>query len=401
MAAYRYLALEDSGRKSRGVVEANDLDTAAASVAALGMHVLEIQEQRGVAQQAQAKGRKISRSDLAMFTRRLSDLASAGLPLDRALKVAGEQSGNASLAAVTESALKDVHAGLPISEALAKFPDMFPTVFTMTLRAGEASGQFPEVAARLADFQQMEVRRRSQIIGALVYPAILVVSAIGVVAFMLLFVVPRLSGVFNDLGSDLPLSTQLLLGVSRGIADNWIPILAGVGVAFFLARAFFSTTQGQVTRDRWLLRLPLVGKVVSKAVVSRYARVLGTLLYGGVPILESLRIAGAASGNRVFEVNSAKVGADVREGKRIADSMRDSGAFSDILVQMVSVGEETGDLPRMLGRVSETLDFEVDDGMHKLTTMVEPLIVLSAGAFIGFVVLSILLPVYQAQELIK
>jgi len=379
------------------------MDAAVASVSAMGVHVLDIQAHSGsvAAAQAAPSKRKVSRSDMALFTRRLADLASAGLPLDRALEVAGEQSGNEMLTTVIEEAVRDVHAGLPISEALAKHPKLFPTVFTMTLKAGEASGQFAEVAGRLAEFQQTEVKRRSKMMSALVYPTILLFSSIGVVAFMEFFVVPRLSGVFKDLGSSLPLSTTLLLTFSDTVVKNWIGIVVAIVAAVALTRAWLATSQGIIARDRWLLNMPVVGGVISKAVVSRYARVLGTLLYGGVPILESLRIAGAASGNRVFEISSQKVQQDVREGKRIADSMRDSGAFSKILVQMVAVGEETGDLPRMLGRVSETLDFEVDHGMEKLTTLVEPLIILTTGAFVGFVVLSVLLPVYQAQDLVK
>lgn len=401
MAAFQYVACEDSGRRLTGTVEAVDVDAAVASVAALGVHILEIKEHAGgAATTSFAKG-KISRSDLALFTRRLADLATAGLPLDRALEIAGEQSGNATLAAVTEEAVRDVHAGLPISEALAKHPKLFPTVFTMTLRAGEASGQFPQVTSRLAEFQQLEVRRRAQIMGALVYPSILLATSIGVVAFMEFFVMPRLASVFTDLGDDLPVSTRLLLQSSEFMSRNWLPILLVLVALGGFVRAWLGTAPGAIARDRWLLRLPVVGGVISKAVVSRYARVLGTLLYGGVPILESLKIAGAAAGNRVFEVSSQKVQQDVREGRRIAEAMKDTGAFSTILVQMVAVGEETGDLPHMLGRVSETLDFEVDTGMQKLTSLVEPLIILTTGSFVGFVVLSILLPIYQAQDLVK
>lgn len=401
MGAFTYVAAEDSGKKVRGTIEASNLDTAVASLNRTGVHLLDIQEARGERREARRGKGGVSKSDLALFTRRLADLSSAGLPLDRALTVCGEQSGNATLGAVTEAVVKDVHSGIPVSEALARYPDLFPTVYTMTMRAGEASGQFPQVASRLADFQQLEVRRRSQIVGALIYPAILLCSAAGAVTFMELFVVPRLSGVFHDLGSDLPLTTRLLLDTSDFLAGHWLPLVLGF-VAMILAwKAFMRTEQGLTLRDRWALTMPVLGKVISKAVVSRYARVLGTLIYGGVPILEALRIAGAASGNRLFVRSSDKVQQDVREGRRLGEAMRDAGTFSSILVQMVAVGEETGDLPLMLNRVAETLDFEVDQGMQKLTTMLEPLIVLTAGSFIGFVVISILLPIYQAQNLIK
>jgi type II secretory pathway component PulF len=402
LTTYSYVAYEETGRKTKGTLEAHDYDAAVATLTAKGVHILDIQESAASAQRTDVSARRtVSRADLALFTRRLSDLASAGFPLDRALGVAGEHSDNPTLGIITQEAVRDVHAGLPISEALAKHPKLFPPVFTMTLKAGEASGQFAAVTRRLADFQQIEIRRRSQLTAALVYPCILAATAVIVIAIMMLFVVPRLSGVFAGLGDDLPLSTQALLKTSGFIMKNWIGILVGIATVYFLYRAWISTVQGAVARDRLVMKLPLVGKVISKAVISRYARVLGTLVYGGVPILESLRIAGAAAGNRVFEVSSKSVENDVREGRRLAEAMKDTGAFSSIMVQMVSVGEEIGDLPSMLTRVSETLDFEVDNGMQKLTTIVEPVIVLTMGTFVGFVVLSILIPVYQAQELVK
>ena len=401
LGSYSYVAYEDSGKKKQGYVEATDVDSAIESMASRGLHVTEIKESTQKSDVKTPLNGKVSKGDLALFTRRLADLARAGLPLDRALMVAGEQSENPTLTAITEEAIRDVRAGLPISEALGKYPKLFPTIFTMTLKAGEASGQFAQVAGRLAEFQQLEVRRKSQIVASLVYPAILGATAIMVIGFMMFFVVPKLSGVFDKLGSDLPISTVILMNTSGFLFSNALPIAVIIAILVAVYRAFVSSKEGQLVRDRILLEMPIVGKIVTKAVVSRYARVLGTLMYGGVPILESLRIAGSAAGNRVFEVSSNLVQNEVREGRRLGEAMRESGAFTNILVQMVSVGEETGDLPEMLSRVSETLDFEVDTALQKLMTMVEPLIVLTMGTFVGFVVLSILLPVYQAQDLIK
>jgi type II secretory pathway component PulF len=235
----------------------------------------------------------------------------------------------------------------------------------------------------------------------MVYPCILLVTAVGVVAFMIGFVVPKLATVFDKLGSDLPLSTQILLSVSGFLVQRFGYIAGAVVLIGFFLRAYLATVQGAVAKDRLLLNIPLLGKVITQATVSRYARLLGTLLYGGVPILEALQISGAASGNRLFESATHSVQTQVREGKRIGDSMEAAGVFTPILVQMVTVGEETGDLPEMLNRVSENLDFEVENSMAKLTALIEPLIVLTMGVFVGFVVLSILLPVYQAQDLIK
>lgn len=367
--------------------------------------MLELREQAatGSSGRAAARGgrRKVSRGDLALFTRRLADLSGAGLTLDRVLSVIAEQSESAALTGVAEEALADVRAGMPVSDALAKHPRLFPDVFTQTLRAGEASGQFPEVAARLADFQEKEVARRSQIVSAMIYPGVLAFTAVGVVVFLLVFVVPRLSGVFAGLGNDLPVTTRFLLSFTGFLTQRWYLFVGGFVALIVLYKGWSATEAGAYSRDRMLLSMPAVGPVVRKSTISRFARVLGTLVYGGVPILEALRLSGLAAGNRVFQQSAERVADEVREGRAIAEAMRDAEAFPPVLTHMVAIGEETGDLPKMLGRVSDSLDFEVDNGMRRLTALVEPVIVLAMGGFVGFVVLSVLLPIFQAGNLVK
>jgi type IV pilus assembly protein PilC len=321
--------------------------------------------------------------------------------LDRVLQVISEQSESALLAEVAQQALTEVRKGLPVSEALAMHPKLFPDVFSQTLRAGEASGQFSEVATRLADFQEKEVTRRSQIISALIYPGVLTFTAVSVVIFLITFVMPRLSGVFKDLGADLPASTQILLASTDFITNYWMWILGSIVALAVAYRGWVATDAGALARDRLFFKMPQVGPVIQKATVSRFARVLSTLVYGGVPILESLRLAGMASGNRLFQASSVVVQNEVREGRQIAESMRDTGAFPPVLTHMVAIGEETGDLPKMLNRVADSLDFEVDNGMRRLTSLVEPLIVVVMGTFVGFVVLSVLLPIFEAQNAVK
>jgi type II secretory pathway component PulF len=372
-----------------------------AKISAEGHFPLEIKEKK-VAHTDQRKGR-VSRQDIALFTRRLADLAGAGLPLDRAVQVVAEQSESAYLAHVAERALEDVRSGLPVSQALSKYPKLFPPVYTQTLAAGEASGQFPDVAGRLADFQEKEVARRSQISSALIYPAILTFTAVSVVIFLLTFVVPRLASVFTDLkkAGELPVTTEILLATTDFLTKQYLIIIGAVVAIIIGFRAWSATEAGAYSRDSLILKAPLLGKIISKAVISRYARVLGTLVFGGVPILEGLRLAGLACGNKVFERTSVNVEQEVREGRTIHDAMRDAGAFPPVLTHMVAIGEETGDLPKMLGRVSDSLDFEVDTGLRRLTALVEPIIVLGMGFIVGFVVLSVLLPIYQAQNLVK
>lgn len=402
MQTYSYVALDPSGKRSSGFVEAADRDAAVAKVVSEGRYILEMQEQK----QASAKSHthahgKVSRADLALFTRRMADLSAAGLPLDRVLLVVSEQSESPRLSAIALEVLNEVRGGMPVSQALSMHPKYFPEVYTQTLKAGEASGQFPDVASRLANFQEMEVTRRSQIISAMIYPSVLATTAVFVIVFLMTFVVPKLSGVFQGLGSNLPATTKILLATADFIGKDWMFIVGGLIAAFVLYRIWAATSVGASMRDRLIMRLPLIGSIVKKAVVSRYARVLGTLVYGGVPILEALRLAGLAAGNQVFRHSSDVVEDDVRDGRSIADSMRDTGAFPPVLTHMVAIGEETGDLPKMLGRVSDSLDFEVDNSMRRVTALVEPIIVLTMGVFVGFVVLSVLLPIYEAQNLIK
>jgi type IV pilus assembly protein PilC len=406
---FAYTALDASGARRSGAVEADSREAAVARLASEGRFVLEIGEAArsraagpgAGGQTAAGRGRQPSRQDLALFTRRLADLASAGLPLDRVLQVVADQSESGVLKRLSEEALGDVRGGMPISQALAKHPRYFNSVFTQTLRAGEASGQFGEVASRLADTQEKEVTRRGQVVSALVYPCVLASTSLGVIVFLITFVLPRLSGVFAEMGNDLPLTTRALLGSSAFVTQNWPVLVIALAGAVVGLRAWFATASGAEARDRFLLSAPVIGPVVQKATVSRFARVLGTLVYGGVPILEALEIAGLSASNRVFLKGAQAVESEVRAGRSIAEAMRDAGGFPPVLTHMVGVGEEIGDLPRMLGRVADSLDFEVDTGIRRLVALVEPTIVLSMGTVVGFVVLSVLLPIYQAQNLVK
>lgn len=403
MTTFAYVALDPAGKKRSGFIEADDQDQAIAKIVAEGRYVLEIKPQsKSASGEHHHHGHsKITRADVALFTRRLADLASAGLPLDRALQVVAEQSESGRLAHIAESALEDVRGGLSVSQSLAKYPRVFNEVYTQTLRAGEASGQFSEVATKLAEFQENEVTRRSQISAALLYPSVLAGVAVTVIIFLITFVMPRLSKVFEDLGDDLPATTRFLLASTDFITNNALIIVGAIVGAVVLYRGWAATEAGALARDRLFMNMPVVGPVISKAIVSRFARVLGTLVYGGVPILEALQIAGMSAGNKLFKVTSERVAQDVREGRPIAEAMRDDGGFPPVLIHMVAIGEETGDLPLMLGRVSDSLDFEVDNVVRRLTSIVEPLIVVLMAIVVGFVVISVVLPIFQAQDLVK
>ena len=404
MTTFAYTALEPSGKKKTGFIDAANKDAATAAILSEGRFVLDISESKVSSKTSDGDKRKkgsVSRSELALFSRRMADLSDAGLPLDRVLQVVAEQSESATLADVAEAALGEVRGGMPVSDALAMHPKLFAPVYTQTLRAGEASGQFAEVAGRLADFQEKEVARRNQVVSAMVYPAILAFTALGVIIFLLTFVVPSLSGVFKDLGDDLPFSTKILLATTGFLTNNWLIVIGSIVGLVIFYKGWSKTEQGALVRDQLLISAPAIGPVIRKATVSRFARTLSTLVFGGVPILEAIQLSGLSAGNRVFERSAKIVENDVRDGRSIADAMRDAGAFPPVLTHMVAIGEETGDLPKMLNRVSDSLDFEVENGMRRLTALVEPLIVLAMGAFVGFVVISVMLPIFAAQDTVK
>lgn len=407
MPTFAYSAVEPSGRKRTGVVEAASEAAAASLLAKEGKFVTEISEQATAVQtqrssEGEKKRNRANRSDLALFTRRLADLSGAGLPLDRVLQVLGEQTEALPLAEAAERALEEVRGGMSISDAFAmQGTKLFPEVYVQTLRSGEASGQFAESADRMADLLENEVARRSLVISALIYPAVLSGVAVIVVIFLLTFVVPRLSSVFAGMGENLPTTTKILLATTGFITGNAIPLIIAIVVGTVFLRGYIATPVGALAKDRLLLNLPMGGVLIKKGVISRYARVLGTLVNGGVPILEALELAGKAAGNRVFSEVSNDVVEAVKEGTPIAQAMNNTGEFPPVLTHMVAIGEETGDLPKMLTRVSNSLDFEVEQGLRRLTSALEPVIVLVMGAFVAFVVLSVMLPIFQAQDLVK
>ena len=424
MPEFQYVALDRSGREVTGVVTSRDLNDALARVRGLGYYPVDLSPVGGRAQRARtgareaaagvpraaaaardeaaaAGGRRPSRIQILLFTRELADLIDAGLPIDRALSVLIEQSDSEAMRNMLRSIQQDVRAGQALSDALRKFPREFPPLYANMIRAGEVAGQLPDVMSRLADFLEKEQVRRSQILAALTYPAVLLSVAVLAVTFLLTFVIPRLEAVFKDLGAALPLPTQILLGVSGFVVHRWWVLMLVVVAAVIGFRAWVSTIPGRRAFDGLRLNLPLIGLLGRKMVMARFARTLGTLLSGGVPILDSLDIAATAVGNTVAAASVADIRDRVRQGETLSSGMREDPVFVPLVVHMSAVGEETGRLGSMLIRTADTLDFEVDNAMRRLTSLVEPLVVLLMGGFVGFVVLSILLPIFQASTIVR
>lgn len=401
--AFHYVALGTDGQRRTGQIAAETRAEALARIVEMGHQPVQLRAvERQTEEAAPApRRRRINSGDITAFTRQLADLTLAGLTLDRSLTVLTEQAENSGLRAMIEGIQTEVRGGSALSEALERHPRHFPPMVVNMLRAGELSGQLGEVLERLAQFAEREQQRRAQIISAMVYPAVLLFVASATLVFLLAFVVPRLSGVFTDLGAELPLPTRVLLAVTGVITTAWWAILGAGALLWFGFRAYRGTDGGAYQVDRLTLRMGVMGKVWRRVVIARFARALGTLVAGGVPILESLRIAGQAAANRSLLRAAQELEARVKGGETISAAMRATGEFPPVLIHMTAVGEETGDLPRVLLRVAETLDGEAEIAMKRLTTLIEPMIVVFMGGFVGFIVLSILLPVFQANSIVQ
>jgi len=428
MPEFIYEAVDRAGKTTVGTIVARDNSDAATKVRALGVYPTKIANgggknaalkasiasngvpnapKNGVAKKsssgavASGQDRRITRIQILLFTREMADLLDAGLPMDRAFSVLIEQTDSGSFNSMLSAMQGDIRAGQSLSDALSKFPREFPPLYSNMIRAGEVSGKLADVMLRLADFQEKEQVRRSQVMSALTYPAVLVSVAVLAIVFLLTFAIPRLAGVFHNLGKDLPLPTQILLSTSAVIGKFWWLILIVIFGTVYGFRFWTRTRQGRQTFDRLRLSVPLFGKLHQKMVSSRLVRTLGTLLSGGVPILEAMDIAAVALGNVVAEEALNDARGAVRQGETLNHAMDRSTVFLPVVRHMAAVGEETGRLPNMLLRTADTLDFEVDSALRRMTSLVEPLVVLFMGVFVGFVVMSILLPIFQINTMVK
>jgi type II secretory pathway component PulF len=331
---------------------------------------------------------------VATLTRQLADLVSSGVPLHRCLAILSEQTTGRPHQ-LLEMVTLEVQRGAPLSEALRPFSRSFQTLYVEMVRAGETSGHLDAVLTRLAEYLETREVRRSQLISALSYPAIIVSVAIGAIIFMVTFLVPRLSVVFTDLGQALPAPTRFLLAVAHGAPRLGPWIVVAIVLLYVAMRRVAATPAGGQAVDGAILRTPILGRLVTNATVGRFARTLGTLLAGGVSMLGALEIAAATAANRVIGAQAASLAQRAREGENLSEAMADLRAFPPALVHMTAVGEETGNLPAMLTRYADAADFSFDQTMRRLTSLVEPAIILVMGGVVAFIVLSVLLPVFE------
>ncbi len=339
---------------------------------------------------------RVSTKIVTRFTTQLATLQEAGLPIVRSLRILEGQLPAGAMKSVAGGVAEDVEGGASLSEALAKHPGAFDNLYVHMVRAGEAGGLLDTVLRRLADLKEKVERLRTQVRGALIYPIFVMIFAVAVILFITAVVVPQFKKIFEDLGSDqLPRVTQILLGVSEFLQSYWWSLVL-LPIAFWgIFRLVRRSPGGKLMTDRWGLKFPRFGSINRKNKVARVGRTLGTLVNSGVPLLEALDITRNTVGNSVMENALDKVRSAVKEGEGIAEPMGETRQFDDMVVNMVAVGEETGELDNMLLRVADTYEYEVDIEVQGLVKLLEPLLIIFVGGAVAFILFAVFLPLLE------
>jgi general secretion pathway protein F len=405
MPVYEYKGVSSSGRSVSGVLDGENLKAVKSKLKKDGIVVLEVHE-GGVVQAARSRefsfgGGRARAGDVANATRQLATLLSSGLPLMESLNVLVDQEENQPLKRALAALRDSVRGGSSFTDALKTNTKVFSQLYGNMVAAGEASGTLEITLDRLADFLEEQVRFRGRLAAALAYPALMTVIGIGVLFFLFSFVLPRVVGMFEDMRQQLPFITLALLAVVHVLSRFWWLILIALGGAGWYLKQHFSTPAGREKMDGWLLRMPLFGTLIRMIAVSRFTRTLGTLLQSGVPTLTALEIVQNVIGNTVLAEAVRKARENVREGESIAEPLRRSGLFPPVVVQMVSVGEKSGELEKMLLKVSDSFDRTVESRMAALMSLVEPAIILLMGLVVGLIVIAILLPIMQMSSAVR
>ncbi len=405
MPVYEYKGVTSQGKKVSGVQDGEGLKAVRAKLKKDGIVVLDIQEGSSLRARGSREIRfgagRVRLGDLANSTRQLATLISSGLPLMDALTVLVEQEEAPALKSALSSVRDAVREGASLADALKANPKAFSQLYINMVSAGEASGTLEITLARLADFLDEQVRFRGKFAAALAYPALMSVIGVGVLFFLFAFVMPRVVGMFEDMKQQLPFITLALLWVVRLLSSFWWAILIVLGGAFYYIRRYFKTPAGKTWLDARLLRLPMFGNLIRMIAVSRFTRTLGTLLESGVPALTALDIVKSVIGNTVLADAVHKARENVREGEPIADPLRRSGLFPPVVVQMVAVGEKSGELEKMLLKISDSFDRTVETRITALMSLLEPVIILVMGLIVGFIVIAIMLPILQMSSSVR
>ncbi len=402
MSLFNYTCKDKSGNTQNGQIEAASESEVTEILHKKDMVIISIGSAQKKASAAKTgKGGRVKLDEIVILSRQLATMIEAGIPVVQALGVLRDQVEGRSLKNTVGSVLRDVQAGVSFSDALAKYPKVFSELFVNMTRAGEASGMLYEVLNRLATYLEKMAALTRKIKASLIYPAIVVSMSLLITAVLLLKVVPTFKNIFDILGGELPLPTQILIGISDFLRKFFLAFAGMVVLFFFIMRKYISTPKGRYNFDNQKLRLPVIGPLFRKVAVAKFSRTFSTLTKSGVSVLGALDIVAKTAGNKVIEEAILSSGDSVRQGEPIAVPLSKSKVFPPMVTRMISIGEQTGKLEQMLGKVADFYDEQVDAAVSGLTSMIEPLVISFLGVVIGGIVISLFLPIFKITELLS
>jgi type IV pilus assembly protein PilC len=342
----------------------------------------------------------VSGKDIVIFTRQLSTMVDAGLPLVQSLEILGEQQENKTFKKTLREIRSDVETGSTLAESMKKHPEVFDNLYCNMIDAGEVGGILDTILSRLALFMEKSMALKKKIKGAMTYPVICLCISFLVTAVMLIFVVPVFQKMFADFGSALPGPTQMVVNMSEFVKSKILYIIGALVALIFGIKKFYKTEKGQIQIDAMLLKMPIVGSLLRRVAVAKFSRTLGTMLQSGVPILDSLNVVARTAGNKIVEQAVYKVADAIQEGRAIVEPLEETGVFPGMVVQMINVGESTGALDTMLAKIADFYDEEVDQAVENLTAAIEPLMMVFLGGMVGGLVIAMYLPIFSMASAI-
>jgi general secretion pathway protein F len=413
MPVYQYRGYKQDGGSATGIIDAESPKVARLKLRKDGVFPTEMSEQGAAGQVTAASqistgspssvgGRSaLGPGDIAMMTRQLATLLVAGLPLVDALGVLLEQTDKKSVKSILADIREEIRGGKSYSVALERYPREFSQIYVHMVRAGEASGALDQILFRLAEFLEKQLALKHKVTNAILYPALMLLVGVAVLFFLMTFVVPKITAVFANLKQALPWPTVVLMTLSRWCADYWPVLAGGVLVLIWAVRRTVRTETGRILADRLILKLPLIGDVARMVSISRLSSTLSTMLASGVQLLEAMDVSRRVMNNRVLEHAVEEARQNIREGETIAEPLKRSGEFPSLVTHMIAVGERSGEMEEMLRRIGQIYDGEVDRVITRFTSLLEPVMILVMGVLVFFIVVAILLPIFEMGQMVR
>lgn len=402
MATFTYVGRTRSGAVKKGELSAKTRDEAVDQLRKQSVVVTSLEEKSGGGFNVNISfGSGLTDKDLVVFTRQFGTMINAGLPLVQCLEILSTQSENKVLRETIGEVKVQVEAGSTFSDALRRHPKVFDDLYVNLVHAGEVGGLLDTILTRLATYIEKAMKLKGQIKSAMIYPAAILGVAAIVITVLMIWVIPIFAKMFNELSGGkmaLPGPTQLVIDVSNIFTDYWYLMLGGVMGVIFSIKKYYATAQGRMAIDKLLLKTPVFGDLIRKASVAKFTRTLGTLLASGVPLLDGLTICAKTAGNKVIEETLVNARVSISGGKTIADPLAASGVFPKMVTHMIAVGESTGALDAMLGKIADFYEEEVDQAVAGLTSLLEPVMMVFLGVVIGFIVIAMYLPIFKMAE---